>query len=252
MNRFFQPTWLKGLSLIFLSGLIFILGGSLLNNGLTPTALAQNSSARSLTVTGQGTESIATTLTEVRLGVEVEGATASQVQEEVARRSSAVVELLRSRNVEKLETTGIRLQPQYNYNDGQRRLRGYQAVNLVSFRIPTEDVGNLLDEAVQAGATRIDAVSFTATDSAIAQAQKEALRSATLDAKAQAEAVLGALNLRSEAVINIQINNANPPIMPRAETFRTQAETAASSAPSSPVVGGEQEIEARVTLQIRY
>jgi len=251
MNRFFQTFGLKKLSLILLGSLILMVGGSLLNHNLASPAVAEESSARTLTVTGEGTQSIETTLTDVQLGVEVEGETASQVQEEAAQRSSAVVELLRSRNVENLKTTGIRLQPQYDYNDGKRRLRGYQALNLVSFRIPTETIGNLLDEAVKAGATRIDSVEFTATDRAIAQAQNQALQAATMDAKAQADAVLGALNLRSESVINIQINSANPPVKPQAESFRTQAD-AASNAPSSPVVGGKQTIKARVTLEIRY
>ena len=246
MNRFFQQFWLKGVSLLILCG------WTLVNQGSTPNAIAQELSPQTLTVTGTGKQSIKTTLTEVRLGVEVEQATAQLAQEEAARRSTAVVELLRSRNVENLETTGIRLQPQYNYNNGQRRLRGYRATNLVSFRLETEDIGNLLDEAVKVGATRIDSVAFTATDSAIAAAQKDALENATLDAKAQADAVLGSLNLRSESVMSIQINNASPPVTPRVEALRTRGDMAASSAPSSPVVGGEQEIQAQVTLQIRY
>ncbi|MDR9405504.1 MAG: SIMPL domain-containing protein, partial [Halothece sp. Uz-M2-17] len=220
MNRLFQSFGLRGLSLILFSSLILIVGWSLQNRSSLPPAIAQDIPPQTLTVTGEGTQSIPTTLTEVQLGVEVEGATATEVQAEAAQRSTAVVEFLRSRDVEKLETTGIRLQPQYRYNDGERSLTGYQALNLVSFRIATEEIGNLLDETVKAGATRIDAVNFTATESAIAQAQKDALQAATLDAKAQADAVLGALNLHSQSVINIQINNASPPVMPQAETFR--------------------------------
>jgi len=252
MNRLLQQFRLRGLSLILLSSLILMVGWSLRERVSLAPAMAQDLPLQTITVTGEGTQSIPTTLTEVQLGVEVEGKTAAQVQEDAARRSTAVVELLRSRDVEKLKTTGIRLEPQYNYNEGQRTLRGYQALNLVSFRMPTDEVGNLLDEAVQAGATRIDSVSFTATDSAISQAQKEALQAATLDAKAQADAVLSTLNLQSESVISIQINNATPPVMPLNEAFRTQQDVAASSAASSPVIGGEQDIRARVTLQMRY
>jgi len=163
-----------------------------------------------------------------------------------------VVELLQWRNVEKLETTGIRLQPRYNYSNRERHLIGYQGVNLVSFQMTTEDMGNLLDEAVKAGATRIDSVAFTATDSAIAKAKKQALTAATLDAKAQGEAVLGALSLRSHSVISISVDGANAPIISRAESFRSQGDIQAASSPSSPVIGGEQEINAKVTLQMRY
>ncbi|MCZ0905245.1 SIMPL domain-containing protein, partial [Microcoleus sp. HI-ES] len=87
---------------------------------------------RTLTVTGRGVEAIPTTQTQVRLGVEVQGKTAAEVQQEAARRSSAVVELLRSRQVEKLETAGITLNPIYSYENNQQRLTGYTATNTVS------------------------------------------------------------------------------------------------------------------------
>src|SRR6476646_9674012 len=59
---------------------------------------------RTLSVSGRGVESVSATLSEVNLGVEIQGKTAQEVQQEAARRSSAVVALLRSRNVEKLQT----------------------------------------------------------------------------------------------------------------------------------------------------
>jgi uncharacterized protein YggE len=218
---------------------------------LTSPALAQERLLRTLTVTGRGTESIATTLTQVRLGVEAQGKTADAVQQDVARRSTAVVNLLRSRQVDKLETTGINLSPTYRYDNGKQTLTGYSASNLVSFRIATEQVGTLLDEAVQAGASRIDGVSFIATDEAIAAAQKLALKSATQDARAQADAVFNALGLTKREIVSVQINGAMPP-MPRLLKQSALESRAADSRVPVPVVGGEQQVEAAVTLEIRY
>ncbi|MEQ8976103.1 MAG: SIMPL domain-containing protein [Coleofasciculus sp. C1-SOL-03] len=217
--------------------------------GCINPAIAQERLLRTLTVTGQGVERIPTTLTRVQLGVEVQGKTAQQVQQEVARQSAAVVELLRSRNVEQLQTTSIQLNPVYTYEDNQRRLIGYSASNTVSFRIPTEQAGTLLDDAVAAGATRIDSIRFTAPESAIATAQKQALREATQDAQQQADAVLNALNLTRQDIVNIQINGATPPSPPMPRL--AQAESVAQNAPT-PIIGGEQEVQASVTLQISY
>ncbi len=215
---------------------------------LTNPAIAQERLLRTLTVTGQGVEMIPTTTTQVQLGVEVQGETATGVQQEVARRSTSVVELLRSRNVERLQTTGIRLNPIYSYENNVQRLTSYSAANTVSFRVPTEQTGTLLDDAVQAGATRIDNVSFTASDSAIAAAQQQALRRATQDAQNQADAVLSALNLTRKDVVGIQINNATPPppmpVLERAALASQSADT--------PIIGGEQQVQASVTLQISY
>ena len=225
--------------------------GSFFSYALISPAMAQEEVLRTLSVTGQGIERIPATLAQVRLGVEIQGKTAAEVQQEVAKRTSAVVEFLRSRNVERLQTQGISLQPNYNYNDNQRRLVGYIGRNTVSFRLSTEEVGKLLDEAVQAGATRIDNISFTATETEIASAQKEALRKATVEAQQQADAVLQALNLSTKEIIGIQINGANMP-QPKMIQRERLALAADADAATTPVIGGEQVVRGSVTLQIRY
>ncbi len=216
---------------------------------LMPPAIAQEKLLRTLTVSGRGTEFIPTTLTQVRLGVEAQGKTANEVQQVVAQRSNAVVNLLRSRKVEKLETTGINLNPTYRYDNGNQTLTGYSASNIVSFRVETSKAGGLLDDAVKVGATRVDGVSFVATEGAISSAQKIALKEATQDAQAQADAVLSVLNLTRKDVVGIQINGAfTPPPRPmRADVMEMKA-----AAAPSPVIGGEQQVEASVTLQISY
>lgn len=227
-----------------------VVGVGVLTAGLTYPAIAQEKLLRTVTVTGRGTELIPTTLTQVRLGVEAQGKTANEVQQEVARRSNSVVSLLRSRNVTRLETTGINLSPNYRYDNNVQTLVGYNASNIVSFRIETPKAGDVLDDAVKAGASRIDSVSFVASDAAIASAQKVALRSATQDAQAQADAVLSTLGLTRREVVNIQVNGAATP-PPRPLMNAKFAADAVAAAPS-PVIGSEQQVEASVTLQISY
>ena len=217
------------------------------------SAQAQNPASlpRTLTVSGKGKITIPTTLTQVRLGVEVQGKTAQEVQQQVAKRSQAVVELLKSRQVDKLETTGISLNPNYSYQGGKQRINGYIGTNTVSFQIDTEKSGTLLDEAIQAGATRIDGISFVATDEAIAKAQQQAIQQASEDARKQADAALGALNLSQREVMGIQINGANPP---QAQNYASPAVLAQMPTDSAktPVVAAQQKVEQTVTLQIRY
>ena len=205
---------------------------------------------QTLTVTGRGVETIPTTLSKVSLGVQVEGKTANTVQQEAARKSNAVVELLKSRNVDKLKTTGIRLNPTYSYKDNVRKIEGYEATNIVSFQVPTEQAGKLLDEAIKAGATRINNVSFVATEEEINQARQQALREATQDARQQADAVFSSLGLRSKEIVQIKVNNASIPQPVRLQ--RSVPASPMSEAAPTPVVGGEQEVGASVTLQISY
>ncbi|WP_298911812.1 SIMPL domain-containing protein [uncultured Nostoc sp.] len=213
-------------------------------------ALAQEKDKlwRTLSVTGRGVETTPATLAQVSLGVEIQGKTAQEVQQEAARRSSAVVAFLKSQNVEKLQTTGIQLNPVYSYTNNVQRITGYAATNTVSFRIPTEKAGTLLDDAVKAGATQINGISFVANDQAIASAQKQALKEATQDAQQQADAVFSALGFKPKEVVSVQVNNASPPPPP----MFLRAEAAKVADASTPVVGGEQQVEASVTLQISY
>ena len=222
---------------------------SFLSLTLIKPAMAEEKLLQTLTVTGNGIERIATTLTQVRLGVEIQGKTATEVQQEVAKRTSAVVDLLRSRNVEKLQTTGARLQPNYDYSNNQRRLVGYIGTNTVSYELQTEQVGTLLDETVKAGATRIDGVSFTATPEAISSAQKEALRKATLEAQALADAVLQTLSLMPKEIVSIQVNEAT---VPPPKPIQVEQLSRAEAQVNTPIIGGEQTVRASVTLQISY
>ncbi|MBE9047542.1 SIMPL domain-containing protein [Pleurocapsales cyanobacterium LEGE 10410] len=235
-------------------GIVLVIS-SLLSLIFLYPATAQPESLKTLTVTGNGIEKIATTLAEVSLGVEIQEKTASEVQQEIAKRTAAVVDLLRSEDVQQLQTTGVRLNPNYepidrdNRDNRQRVITSYTGINLVSFQIPTEQVGALLDEAIEVGASRIDRISFTATPEAVSKAQKEALRKAARDAQAKGEVVLDSLNFVSKEIINIQVDGASvsQPRPLAAEQFALS-----ESRMSTPIIGGEQTVRGSVTLQISY
>lgn len=228
--------------------LAFLLSLILINTGLVMPSYADARELRTITVTGEGIENIATSQAIVRLGVEVQGKEAGKVQQETANRSDAVVKFLRSRQVEKLETTGISLQPNYDFSNNQRRLIGYIGANLISFQIDIAEAGSLIDEAVKVGATRIDGVSFTAGESAIAAAQRTALIKATEQAREQATIVLQALGLVPKETVSIQVGNTSNPV----PIARSEAVFRSADAASSPVIGGEQTLRAAVTLEISY
>lgn len=230
--------------------LVGLVGCQAAQSQVTPNTTFQS---QTLVVSGRGTVDIPRTTAKVSLGVEVQGETSALVQQELAKRSTAVVNLLKARqDVTKLETTSINLNPRYSQKGGKQAIVGYSATNIVRFQIAPEKIGTLLDEAVKTGATRIDSVTLVASDEAIATAQKEAIDAASKDARSQADAALGALELKQQEIVSIQINGARPP-MPLAMPMSNLAQniTAADLA-STPVIAGEQQIEAFVTLQVRY
>jgi uncharacterized protein len=220
--------------------------------GISPGNTQVQKPARTLTASGRGIVTIPTTLSQIRLAIESAGKTPDSAQQEAAKRSTQVMNYLKAQQVDKLQTTGINLNPTYTYpSGGNPKIVGYTATNSISFRVTTDRAGKILDAAVKNGATRIDGVSFVASDRAIEVAQIQALKQATQDAQRQADAVLETLNLKRKEVIGIQINsNSSPmPIPVAAEMMRAKL---ADMASTTPVVGGEQQVEAAVTLDIGY
>jgi uncharacterized protein len=207
---------------------------------------------RTLTASGRGIVTIPTTLSQIRLAIESSGKTPNNAQQEAARKSAQVMNYLKTQPVDKLQTTGINLNPTYTYpSGGNPQISGYTASNSISFRVTTDRAGAILDAAVKNGATRIDGVSFVASEQAISIAQIQALKQATQDAQRQADAVLETLNLKRKEVIGIQINSTSSPT-PIPISSQRMSVKMADAQPTTPVVGGEQQVEAAVTLDIGY
>jgi uncharacterized protein YggE len=202
-----------------------------------------------LTVTGVGIKKIATSITQIEISVEIQDKSATKTQQEMARRTNSVLDFLRSRKVEQLQSKEIRLEPNYQYNNNKREMVGYIGTNAVSFRTTPEQLGAILDGAVNAGATSINGLSMTASEEVIISAQKKALELATIDAQQKAEVIFKTLNLKPKEVSNIQINSSAQIYNGGAPRYAMSAEKVSSN---TTIIGAQQDIEATVTLQISY
>lgn len=203
---------------------------------------------RILEVTGQGKVTVPTALTQVELGVEVEKETASEVQEEVARLSDAVIKELKKVGALELETTEVQLEPVFKFTDNTRERIGFKGRNTLQFQLPTEQAGAAIDRAVKAGANLIENISFIASDTDLEKARLQAIRQAVQDAQIQANEVFKELNLIPREIIEIDIIEAE---IPSPKSLFSSTEAIAFSA-ATPIIGGSQTIDATVGLDILY
>ena len=214
--------------------------------GVTPI---QTDTSKILEVTGRGVVSVDTDTARVQLGIEVEGATATEVQQEIAQNSSAVVEQLNQLEVEELQTVNISLQPIREFDDlGNSTVVGFTGRNLLQFEVSTEQAGETIDSAIQAGANVIENIDFIASDSELNQARLDAITLAAQDAQNQAVPLFDTLDLTPLEIVDIDILGIDSPL-PR--PFSPQFEVAAFDA-STPIIGGSQEVIADVALDISY
>ena len=211
-------------------------------------SLVPNNPPNVLEVRGQGIISVPTNTAQIQLGIEVEGDTASQVQQEIAQLSSAVVEQLNTLGVDDLQTISISLRPNLQFNQGQSTVVGFTGTNVLQFEIPTDQAGATIDAAIQAGANLIQNISFIAPDEALNQARIDAITLAIQDAQAQANSVFDTLDLQALEITDIDILGvSNPPSSLPFADFSTVA-----FSESTPIFGGDQNVIANVALDINY
>jgi uncharacterized protein YggE len=145
---------------------------------------------------------------------------------------------------ESLRTLGYDLEQEFDFLSGRRVPREYVARNAVEVRVDEiARVGELLDVAVQGGATSIGGVRFDLQQRE--QVEREALRLAVADARARAEAVAGGANRSIDRVIRVE-DAREGGVVPMARPMAMSM--AKSDAAQTPVEPGLIEIRARVTL----
>ncbi|WP_448381533.1 SIMPL domain-containing protein [Gloeomargarita sp.] len=208
-------------------------------SGMSPASA--ETQERILRVTGQGVITIPAQLAAVEVGVELRGNNANQVQTEIAQRMDKIISTLRQKSAEKLTTTGVQLFPIY----GERQqLLGFIGRNTVRFQLPISQTGAVLDALVAQGVNQINHLSFVANDATLEQGRMQALQAAVQDARNQAQTVLQALQLTPKEVVGITILGSSIPAPRSFELAELRAGT--------PIVGGEQTVQAQVQLAIRY
>jgi hypothetical protein len=203
-------------------------------------------SESTVSVSGTGQVQAAPDRAVIRLGVETEAETAENALAQNSTQMQALLDALSAAGIasENIQTQSVRLMPRYQFGDERddRTLVGFAAANFV--RVQTDQLdslGVLLDEAVSAGATTIENVSFAVSDQTefVDQARQAAVEDARYKAEQLAEltgAELGAV---------LQINESSD--VPR--PVRREAEVMEEAA-AVPIEPGTESI--RVSVQITW
>src|SRR5207245_9465449 len=122
------------------------------------------------------------------------------------------------------------LQQEFDFTNGRRVPRGYVARNTIEVRIEEmARVGELVDLAVQGGATSTSGVRFDLRDRAAAE--REAVRLAVADARARAEAAASGAGRAIGRIVKIEEAGDGVHGTPRPVFEALRAHTAAAPAP---------------------
>jgi uncharacterized protein len=181
----------------------------------------------------------------VTIASEVRAKTSREAQRLDAEAMAAVQQRLAQLAIAKdaIRTLGVDLQQEFDFPQGRRVPREYVARNTIEVRVDDlAHVGDVLDAAVQAGATATSGVRFDLRDRS--GAEREALRLAVADARARADAAASGAGRAIDRIVKVEDTRETAVIMPRA----MMAGVARAEAAPTPVQAGTIEIRARVTL----
>ncbi len=235
------PICKKKMKLFALFGLLLLASVSAQKFGVSKNTISAN---------GVGERALTTTIAVVRLGVEAEDKTAVGAQTKIAAASNKLVAFLKSRNVQKLQTTGVSLNPQFNFRVTPRQLTGYRASNTVSFEVAVDKAGAIIDGAVKNGATNINSVSFKATPAATAAARKQALTDAVKNAEMEARAAATAARrlLGKATTISIGGSFSPGPISAQRSFAAASGGGGGGGAPPTQIIARDQIVRASVSI----
>jgi uncharacterized protein YggE len=111
-----------------------------------------------------------------------------------------------------IKTINYALNPDYQYRPlgGKSSVSSYTALNVVRVTIDDLDkVGAVIDAATQAGANHVESVRYTVRDQQALRSQ--AVREAALKARANADALASALNLKITRIVSVEEGDGSPP-----------------------------------------
>jgi uncharacterized protein len=231
---------------VIVGGIFYVFGQYLASQ---PEQVQQEAAAqRQITVDGRGEIQTVPDVAQISLGV----TTGTQPTAEVAMKKlsssfDAVLKAVKGEGIkaEDIKTINLNINPQYDYRDGRRALRGFEASESIQVKI--RDFGKISDvlgKTVLEGVNQVGGVSFIVDDPD--QLQEEAQEKAIEDARDNAKDLAKALGVRLGKVksfTSTKSGGVNPPVFARAELM-----VAAEEDSGPPVEAGSQEIVATVTI----
>jgi uncharacterized protein len=203
-----------------------------------------------IAVSGTGRIVLSPDTADLRLGVSSTAKTVKAARSSAATSMTAVIESLKKLGIadKDIQTTTLSLQPVYDYslNTNPPRITGYQLSNAVAVTVRDLDkLGDAIDNAIAAGATSLDGVSFRVADQAAAEQQ--ARQSAMAEAKTKAKTLADAAGISISGVASI-VETVAP--VPYPVYYGYDAAAAPSRDVQTPVQPGSTEVV--VTVSVVY
>lgn len=206
-----------------------------------------NHATRKIIVIGNGEIAVEPDIAVVQLEVVTVNEQLSEAQRENAIVMNNVIQSLLRLGIprENIQTVSYTIFPKYDYVNGVQIFRGYEVSNAISVKITDiQQVGRVIDTAVENGANRVSNIQFTVEDTE--RYKQEAIVRALRNAQLKARTIATALQLPTEPqpVRIVEEQQGGQPV-----PFQTYAKAEQTTTPIEP---GQIVITATLRVEFQY
>ncbi len=218
-----------------------------------PAASGEPAIIPQLTVRGNATIQVPADQLQIQVGVATEAKTVEQALQENTVKIKAIEKVFKEIGLSKKEykTGRFQIQPRWSTRPPQHHglwqpgITGYRVNN--HFSIKTRQIelgGKIIESCTRAGANTINSIIFDLANPQMYRTQ--AITAATTNARADANALASAAELKLGEVLNISLDNAaSTPLRSVSMSFGAEMKSAAPSLNLSP---GEVTVHASITI----
>jgi len=217
----------------------------------SPTIMAEPAApVRALNVSGSGQVYLAPDIAYINIGVHTEKPAAADAVAENKDQTQKVIDSLKEAGVDPkdISTTNFSIWSNQQYGpDGKPTGTTYVVDNTVSVTVrKLDNLGDLLDSAVAAGANNINSIQFDVADKT--EALKEARAQAVKVAETQAQELADAAGVKLGDIQTISFNDTLP--VPYSNSFGKGGGGAMAEAAAVPIQPGQ--LTLTVTVNMSY
>lgn len=195
-------------------------------------------------VSGSGSSTAQANQATITLGVQNEDPSAAEAVEDNAQLMTSVIEAVKALGIgeDKIKTVTYSVNQIYDWE--LRTVTGYRVINMIQVEIDDLDIiGDVIDEAAEAGANNIQGISFGLSDDIVEELQTEAYVSALINARDKADLIANTLDLTITGVLSVS-ESVYQPYMPY-RGYEASAEMALT-----PIIEGSLSVS--VSVQVAF
>ncbi|QRN85960.1 SIMPL domain-containing protein [Clostridia bacterium] len=224
---------------------------TLVLGGCSQQAMLEAQNPATISVSANSFMDVLPDQAEIYVSIASRGET-EQVQKDNAALSDKVIEAIVDAGVDKtdIETVSIDFRPNYVYNKEtyKSEIDGYEAIHRLKITImDLELVGQVIDDAVVAGAEMIDNVSFTISDDKKEEYKNALIEEAVASTRTKADAAAAASGESIDGIQTLNVSDDNGTPYYRAD-YMMEADVASDE--SYEILPGE--VRVNVSVQASY